>query len=120
MTNEQIYTLANDLMEHFNGEIVLPVKVNFYLQKNIKSLLSAAQLIEEARLEIAKRYGELDEEQQFYNIPEEKMAEANRDLRELFELEQDIAIAKVSIEDFGNINLSIAQLNLLDFMIKEE
>ena len=35
MTNNEIYMHANALMEAFNdGEQRLPIKVNFYLQKN--------------------------------------------------------------------------------------
>ena len=62
MTNNEIYNYARQLMEAFqDGEQRLPIKVNFYLQKNKNTLLALAQDIEKARLEIAQSYGELNE-----------------------------------------------------------
>ena len=37
MTNNEIYTTANQLVAAFNDNAQrLPIKINFYLQKNIK------------------------------------------------------------------------------------
>ena len=119
MTNNEIYTYTRQLMDAFNdGEQKLPIKINFYLQKNKNTLLGLAQDIEKARLEIAQTYGTLDESGEQYQIPNEKLAEASKELEDLFNLEQDVAIHKISIDSLSDdLMLSAAQMEALMFMI---
>lgn len=121
LTNNQIYTYANLLMEQFsNTEIKLPIKVNFYLQKNKTKLLELAQEIEKQRIEIAQEYGTLNEEVQQYDIPKDKVAEASQKINELFELTQEVPIYKVKLDAFGDILLTSQQMDALLFMIEED
>jgi hypothetical protein len=47
MTNMQIYDIANALGEHFQDkELKMPIKINFYLQKNKNTLMTLAQEVE--------------------------------------------------------------------------
>ena len=119
MTNNEIYTYTRQLMDAFqDGEQKLPIKINFYLQKNKNILLSLAQDIEKARLEIAQTYGVLDESGEQYQIPNEKLAEASKELEDLFNLTQDVNIHKISIDAIDeNLMLSAAQMEALMFMI---
>lgn len=119
MTNNEIYTYTRQLMDAFqDGEQKLPIKINFYLQKNKNTLLGLAQDIEKARLEIAQTYGTLDESGEQYQIPNEKLAEASKELEDLFNLEQDVAIHKISIDSLSDdLMLSAAQMEALMFMI---
>lgn len=88
MTNNEIYTTANQLVAVFNDDTQrLPIKINFYLQKNKKTLVALAQDIEAARMEIAKSYGTLSEAQDQYIIPPENMEKAQKELNDLFDLE---------------------------------
>ena len=85
MTNNEIYMHARQLMDTFqDGEQKLPIKINFYLQKNKNTLTALAQDIERARIEIAQNYGTLNETGDQYVIPPEKMAEVNKELTDLF------------------------------------
>ena len=119
MTNNEIYTYTRQLMDAFNdGEQKLPIKINFYLQKNKNTLLGLAQDIEKARLEIAQNYGTLDDAGEQYVIPNDKLAEASKELEDLFNLEQDVAIHKISIDSLSDdLMLSAAQMEALMFMI---
>lgn len=119
MTNNEIYTYTRQLMDAFNdGEQKLPIKINFYLQKNKNTLLGLAQDIEKARLEIAQNYGTLDDAGEQYVIPNDKLAEASKELEDLFSLEQDVAIHKISIDSLSDdLMLSAAQMEALMFMI---
>lgn len=119
MTNNEIYTYTRQLMEAFqDGEQRLPIKVNFYLQKNKNTLLALAQDIEKARLEIAQTYGVLDENGEQYQIPNEKLADASRELEDLFNLEQDVAISKISIDSLSDdLTLTTAQMEAIMFMV---
>lgn len=119
MTNNEIYTYTRQLMDAFqDGEQKLPIKINFYLQKNKNTLLGLAQDIEKARLEIAQNYGTLDDAGEQYVIPNDKLAEASKELEDLFNLEQDVAIHKISIDSLSDdLMLSAAQMEALMFMI---
>ena len=119
MTNNEIYTHTRQLMDAFqDDEQKLPIIINFYLQKNKNTLLGLAQDIEKARLEIAQNYGTLDDAGEQYVIPNDKLAEASKELEDLFNLEQDVAIHKISIDSLSDdLMLSAAQMEALMFMI---
>jgi hypothetical protein len=119
LTNNEIYIHAQNLMIAFEDkEQKLPIKISFYLQKNKNTLLQLAQDIEQSRLEIARSYGELDEESSQYIIPPEKMEEASQELNDLFNLEQDVQIYTVNIDSFGDdLTITTAQMEAIMFMI---
>lgn len=119
MTNLEIYSTASKLLEAFSdGQQRFPVKLNFFLQKNKKTLISLSQDIEEARLNIAKTYGTLNEKGDF-TVPAENIVQAQAELNELFNIEQDVAIAKISFDDLDpNMELTSAQMDALMFMIE--
>ena len=119
LTNNEIYMYAQNLMMAFEDkEQKLPIKISFYLQKNKNTLLQLAQDIEQSRLEIARSYGELDEETSQYIIPPEKMEEASKELNDLFNLEQDVQIYTINIDSFGDdLTITTAQMEAIMFMI---
>lgn len=119
LTNNEIYMYTRQLMDAFqDGEQKLPIKINFYLQKNKNTLLGLAQDIEKARLEIAQNYGTLDEAGEQYVIPNDKLAEASKELEDLFNLEQEVDIYKINIDSLSDdLMLSAAQMEALMFMI---
>ena len=119
LTNNEIYIYAQNLMMAFEDkEQKLPIKISYYLQKNKNTLLQLAQDIEQSRLEIARSYGEFDEETSQYTIPPEKMEEASKELNDLFNLEQDVQIYTININSFGDdLTISTAQMEAIMFMI---
>ena len=120
LKNSEIYNYANALAQEFGQqEVKLPLKVNFYLQKNLKELVALAQDIEQQRVSIASEYGTLNEETQQYEIPSENIDSATRKLNELFNLTQDVKIYKVKLDAFGDTDISNAQMQALLFMIED-
>lgn len=121
LTNTQIYNYANNLFGAFDDrEQKLPIKISFYLQKNKNTLLQLAQDIETSRIEIAKTYGTLDEETSQYIIPPEKMEDANKELNDLFSLEQDVQIYTINIDNLSDdITITTAQMEAIMFMIEQ-
>ena len=118
--NNEIYQIANLLTKVFDSlDIYIPAKANFFIQKNIATFAAAAQEIEKSRLEIAKHYGELDEQGQQYKIPEEKIEEASKELSDLFSIEQDLDIKTFTIEALGNAEFTAAQMQAIMFMIED-
>lgn len=119
MKNSEIYNYAQALTEAFrDNNQRLPVKINFYLQKNKKTLLNLSQDIEQSRMEIAQNYGILNEEGTAYNIPEENISIVNTEIQDLFNIEQEVPIYKVSIDSFSDdLTLTTAQMEAIMFMI---
>ena len=120
MTNWEIYTTAKNLLEAFtDSNQYLPIKLNFFILKNKNTLIQLAQDIDNARIQVIHNYGTLDEESGYYNIPEDQIQSANQELNDLFAIEQEIDIKKLSINDFpDDINLTTGQMNALMFMIE--
>lgn len=119
MTNFEIYNIAKAMADAFqDGTQYLPVKVNFFIQKNKATLMTLAQDIDNSRIEIVKNYGTMDEESNQFIVPEDKIEAANAELMDLFNIEQEVDIRKVSIDSFPeDINLTTAQMEALMFMI---
>lgn len=122
LINKEIYTYANSLLAEFNNtsnDLKLPIKLNFYLQKNIQILKTLAIEIEENRLNIIKQYGTLNDNGIDYIIPKENYEKATKELNELYELEQEVQIYKVSIDALSDdLMLTTKQMEALLFMIE--
>lgn len=119
MKNSEIYNYTQALIEAFHDNNQrLPVKINFYLQKNKKTLLSLSQDIEQSRMEIAQNYGILNDEGTAYTIPDENIGIVNTEIQDLFNIEQEVPIYKVSIDSFSDdLTLTTAQMEAIMFMI---
>ena len=120
LKNSEIYAYAAALAEAFSDkDQKLPIKINFYLQKNRNKLIEIAQEIEQSRLEIAKTYGTLNEENMQYAIAPDKVEEAQKELTDLFNLEQEVQIYTINIDNFSDdLTITTAQMEALMFMIE--
>lgn len=119
MTNFEIYNIAKAMSDAFqDGSQYLPIKVNFFIQKNKATLMALAQDIDNSRMEIVRNYGTLNEEGTQYMVSDENMEAANKELLDLFNIEQEVDIRKVSIDAFpDDVTLTSAQMEALMFMI---
>ena len=117
-TNEEITAYAQNLSK-FNTDIKLPVKINFFLQKNIQIISIAFQEIESARINIGKEYGKLDEQCLSYSIPPEKYEIVQTELNDLYNLEQELNIHTFKLDEFDGIELTYDQMSAIMFMIEE-
>lgn len=122
LTNLEIFNLANLLIENFNtNDLSFPVKVNFYLQKNMNKVIEMAREIEENRMEIIKKYGAPSEEDPAqYAIAPEHVAEANQELTDLFGLTQEVVFNMLSLDWFDGIELTSGQVKAISIMITED
>lgn len=119
LTNQKIYEHASNLTVFNNCNIKMPVRINFYLQKNIQLIRQSAEEIERARFDIGAQFGTVNEAQNGYDIPPENIVAANKELNDLYELEQDIPIHIFKLSDFDNMELSYQELSAIMFMIEE-
>lgn len=121
MKNLEIYNIAISLMENFKDELNLPVKVNFYLQKNMTAIVEMAQEIDKTRKEIIEKFGtQVEEGSDEITVAPENLDAANKELTDLFELEQDVKIYPIKLDWFGDINFSSQQVAAISYMIEEE
>jgi hypothetical protein len=119
MTNSEIYNIATILGKAFEDEKqVLPVKVNFYMQKNRATLVALAQEIEKARVDILQKYGTLNEKTNQFEFSNEVTETVIKELNDLLGLEQEVNIYTVNIDSFGDeLTLTTGQMEALMFMI---
>lgn len=119
MTNSEIYNIATILGKAFEDDKqVLPVKVNFYMQKNRATLVTLAQEIEKARVDILQKHGTLNEETNQFEFPSEVAETVVKELNDLLGLEQEVNIYTVNIDSFGDeLTLTTGQMEALMFMI---
>lgn len=121
MKNLEIYNIAISLMENFKDELNLPVKVNFYLQKNMTAIVEMAQEIDKTRKEIIEKFGTpVEEGSDEITVAPENLDAANKELTDLFDLEQDVKIYPIKLDWFGDINFSSQQVAAISYMIEEE
>lgn len=120
MKNSEIYSLGNALLEYMQEELALPVKIKFYLQKNMNKVISLAREIEQSRTEILNKYGTLSEDGTSYHFDDDKIAEAQKELNDLFELEQEVKVNMLELDWFDSVELSNEQVNAIMFMINDE
>ena len=90
LSNQEIYNNAINL-SNFHIEEKLPVKINFFLQKNIKLIQESALEIDNTRMDIAANYGVLNSDNNTYEVPAEKMSEAQKELSEMLFLAKRLA-----------------------------
>lgn len=114
--------ILTSLQENFNNDamLILPIKVNYAIQRNLKKISEYYETFEESKIAIGKKYGELIPESNSYKIPPENMAIASKELENLANMEENIDIKKISLADLEDIKLSSKQMASLLFMIEEE
>ena len=120
LTNLEIYTTAQALMENITTDINLPVKVGFYIQKNMKKMTELAQEIEKSRMEIFDKYGEKDEENNQYKFDKSVQEQVQKELNDLFDLTQDVKTNMLELDWFDDIDLNANQIAAISYMIADE
>lgn len=120
LTNLEIYTTAQALMENITTDMNLPVKVGFYIQKNMKKMTELAQEIEKSRMEIFDKYGEKDEENNQYKFDKSVQEQVQKELNDLFDLTQDVKTNMLELDWFDNIDLNANQIAAISYMIADD
>ena len=121
MTNLEIYNAANLLLTNFqDANMELTVKVNYYFQKNMNHIVEMAQDIDKSRMAIFAKYGTLDQENNQYRFKPEDTDVVNKELQDLFDLEQEVKLNMLKLDWFDGIKLTTQQVAALEFIIEEE
>ena len=99
MKNKDIIENLAKLNSSFvnSSDVFLPIKLNFFIQKNKQKLIQCAKEIEDFKMDLGKKYGKYNEETNGYSIKEEYLDLVAKELNDLAEIDQDIKIEKVNI-----------------------
>lgn len=122
LKNKDIYEYALNAKTFYDSEaeqIYLPAKCCFYLYKNLTVLIDAATYIDKTRQLIIEKFGTRNEDGS-YTIPEKDQLIVQNELSDLSNVTQDIDICKISIEELGDLKLSLNHMKALSFMIEDE
>lgn len=121
INNLKLWNIVNELKNTFEKEteLVLPAKVSYIIQYNIKILMDKYELIEKARFNIGKKYGvQTEEDSNVYQIPKDKIELAQMELNQLMEIEQTVDILELHLKDLEECFLNMKQMHAILFMIK--
>lgn len=118
--NQIIYECGQKLAAFHDCNIIIPVRINFYLQKNIQLIRQAYEEIEYLRLNIGALFGERRKDGSGYDIFPDKIIETQKEISDLFSLEQDLPIHMFKLSDFDGIELTYQQMSAIMFMIEED
>lgn len=121
MSNKNINDATMALLINFNDQkdLVLPIPLNFAIQKNLMELARQNEIIEKMRNDIGNKYGQLQNDNSYF-IPEDKREVVSKELQQLMSLEQSVDIRKVHLKDLDGLQLTSQQMQALLFMIEEE
>lgn len=107
MKNFEIIERFNLVQEFINKDIVLPYALRRGIKKNINTLLEEYKIFDEERNKILKDTNLSDEEKELK-------------IKEILETDVDIEFVKVSENVLENIDMSLRDEAILDFMIIPE
>lgn len=121
MSNAQIFALSNKLESVLSAENkrYMPAKISYFINKNRAKLVDQMSLIEKSRVDIIQHYGALDSDNGSYNVPSDKLDQANKELMELLSIDQELDISMVNISDLDGLDFTLEQMEVLSFMIEE-
>lgn len=123
LTNLDILNLCAIWQEHFiqqEDKKAFPVKVFFYLQKNMQTILTLQPEIQKYYQDIIKKYqdGEPTEDGQI-KIQSNKIEIANKEINDLLALPQEINIYPIALDAFGEIALTADEMQIISIMVAE-
>lgn len=122
LTNEEIYNILEKISQAFsnNENIYFPAKLNYIVQKNYQILKNIVDDVEKIRIQTAEKYGTKDLENNRYIIPKENLKTAEKEIDDLLKIEQEVFIKKIKYSMLDDIELTMAQMSAIMFMIEED
>ena len=110
MTNTEIYFLYEGLNKLRGLGINFPIRVGFNIVKNIKNLAKDYEAIEEARMDIIKKYEPLEEKD---------IDKVNVELIELGNISNNIDLIYIKLDDIADLEIPLDILEAIAPIILE-
>ena len=105
----------------------LPVKVGFAIAKNLNKIEGILRVYNKEREKIIDKYCSKDkngdriirEEDNTYLVAAKVKKAFNKESDELLDIVNDVEIHKFKLEELGDIDISILELQAIEYMIEE-
>ena len=117
-------------MNEIMGKIMekpFPASMTFKIARLARELAKEIQTFEEARAQIAKKYGKKNENGELevsedgkVSIPPELIDACNADFTALINTEIELGVSKIPLSTFDNIELTPREMMLIEPIIDEE
>lgn len=100
-------------------EADLPVLTAYKISKATRTLNNQLDLIKEQRSKLVTKYGQLQEDGQYFIAIDDKenFGKFVKDFNKVLKIEEDIEITKVNIDDLGDVKMSAQDIESISFML---
>lgn len=119
MTNGDIVRVVQGLTELEQLKLPLNIRLSYTIAKDRQILKEYARLIETKQVEIYTKYGNRDKDGHTYTVPADKVADVQHELDELFAIDNEVPVAKVKLDDFGDNGIAFDIVEKLMPIIEE-
>ena len=117
MTNKDILKVYSGIQELIDSKVPLNIKTGYLLAKNKRLLEPFAEAVEEQQLKLYKKYGH--EEKDGIKVENKDVPALQRELKELFDIENIINISKIPIQNFEDNTVDVGILEKLIPILEE-
>lgn len=124
ISNERLVNDINKLKEISKKQ--LPIKVSYAIAKNLSKIDSELKIFNEERQKLVNQYGEKDsdgnlkvDKNSMVSIKKNCISTYNKELKELFSIENDIDIHKFKINLLDGFNISAEEVQAIEYMIED-
>ena len=118
MKNKDIINLMDGLFELSKLNLPLNIKTSYALARNYQVISPIANLIDQQRIDLYKKYGELTEDNT-YKVSNEKLELLEKELNELLEIDTKVPIINIQLDNFGEATIPFNIIEKLLPIIKE-
>jgi len=97
----------------------LPIKVSYWINKNMKPIIAELTLVEEKRVQLVKKYAVDKDGKPSQNVPKENMEALQNEFISLLDEEVEIDFTPIKLKDIENeVKLSAGEIGSLDKFIE--
>jgi len=124
MTNGVVRSLIECLETMTEKKVELPVKVWYNLSYTRQKLNEAAKAAENVRLKLVDKYGEENKQTGIKTVPNEKMAEFQKEYIQLMDTETGVEVRLVSMKDMESVSETMQGVqgifNFFTYLVEED
>ena len=102
------------------GGMKLPVKVAFRVGTALTAIKPVMETFEKSRMDLFEELGTLDEAQQSYSVPADKLPEFNKQFAALIEEDCAVTLPKIKLSEMGDVSIEPQHLFALTDMFVDE
>lgn len=97
----------------------LPTKLSYWLSRLQVKIEKPLKAYEDSRMDLFKKFGDLDSEGTRYTVPPEKLDDFQKEILSLIEIEEEITFEPIKIEHFEGKEFTKEFFILIDKFVTE-